>query len=116
MDKKLQDFSTLKGITGNNPQYLLGHNDFLGYINCEGEQFIVSIEIYCGLNATTIKYTPQEGFNKFKSFDEAKSLLSQRNNQLALINLALLNNHDSCKNPNFRSAFNLRKMKINSSL
>ncbi len=108
-NNELQKLAALKGNAANNPQYLLGDNDFLGYIICEGGHFVVSIEMYCGPNATPITYKPQERFNNFESFDEAKIWLKQRKNQLALINLALLNNHETCKNPDYKSAFNLRK-------
>ena len=108
----LNAYNTLKGNTVNNPKYLLGEHeiDFTGEIICQGEKsFKVSIRFYCGADSTEKEYTSDKKFNNFSSFNEAKNWLAQRKNQLALINLALLKNHDICKNPNYKNAFTLRK-------
>jgi hypothetical protein len=111
--KLMKNYNTLKGNAINNPKYILGDNDFEGKISCDGDYFEVSIEMYCGPKSR-ITYKPTDNFNKFNTFDEAKKWLSLRKNQLALINLGLLNHHEICKNPNYKSAFyksafNLRK-------
>jgi hypothetical protein len=108
----LNAYNTLKGNTVNNPKYLLGDHmiDFTGEIICQGEKsFKVSIKIYCGEDSKEIEYTSDDKFNNFDSFNEAKNWLAQRKNQLALINLALLKNYEICKNPKYKTAFNLRK-------
>jgi hypothetical protein len=108
----LNAYNTLKGNTVNNPKYLLGEHeiDFTGEIICQGEKsFKVSIKIYCGADSKEIEYTSDDKFNNFSSFNEAKNWLDQRKNQLALINLALLKNYEICKNPKYKTPFNLRK-------
>ena len=110
----LNQYSQLKGKITENPKYTLGEHDldFLGKILCEGENnFKVSITIYCGRDSKQITYTSDDSFNNFTTFKAAKEWLIQRKNQLALINLALLENHEICKNPNYMTPFNLRKYK-----
>jgi hypothetical protein len=102
----LQRYNTLKGNAIDNPKYILGDNNFIGKITCDSNYFYVNIEIYCGVPLSTIEYKLPE---KFNSFDEAKNWLKQRKNQIALINLALLNNHQACRNPDYKSPFNLKK-------
>ena len=102
----LQEYNTLKGNVIQNPRYILGDNDFIVQITCNDNFYYVNIEIYCGKPISIINYKLGERFN---SFDEAKSWLTIRKNQLALISLALLKNHDTCRNPDHKSAFNLRK-------
>jgi hypothetical protein len=102
----LQKFNTLKGNVHTNPKYILRDNDFLGKITCDGNSFYVNIEIYCGEPTSIVNYKLNQAFN---SFVEAKNWLIQRKNQIALINLALLQNHETCKNPRFISAYNLRR-------
>jgi len=111
----INQFNGLKEKIVGNPKYLLGeHNiDFMGKIICQGEKnFKVSIKMYCGKDSNEIIYTPDDPFNNFTTFDEAKLWLSQRKNQLSLINLALLKNHEICQNPNYRSPFNLKMQQI----
>jgi hypothetical protein len=106
----LKNLYALNGNIVNNPKYLLGDSSFFGHIDCKEGHFEVSIEIFCGENNKSIKYTPNEKFNNFQSLNEAREWLSNRKNQLALINLALLKNHDTCKNPDYKSAYNLRQL------
>jgi len=103
---ELQKFNTLKGNVHTNPKYIFGDNNFIGQITCDGNSYYVNIEIYCGEPISRINYKLEE---KFNSIDDAKKWLNQRKNQLALINLALLQNHETCRNPDHKSAFNLRK-------
>jgi hypothetical protein len=103
-------YHTLQGNTVNNPKYILGENH-IGHIFCDGDIFKIKIELICGEEHTKIVYTLQENFD---TFDEAKTWLMDRDNQLALINLALLKNHETCKNPNYKTGFNIRKLNANS--
>jgi hypothetical protein len=99
--KLLHEFSQLKENVTNNPKYILG-NDFIASISCgDINNFYVNIDIYCGINYSTIKYKLEQSFT---TFDDAKKWLSIRKNQLALINLALLKNYNTCKNPDYNSA------------